>query len=568
MNKDTGNINSDTRRRELILIADDELISRELLGNMLGDEYNVIFASNGSEALEKMEQYKDELSLVLLDLVMPNLSGTEVLKIKGENPEIQHIPVIVMTSDEMAEVECLNLGASDFITKPYPRLEVMLARIRRTIELYEDTLTIKSTERDKFTELYNRSYFNRYIGEMDRFNPDTRMDAVVISFYKFHILSERFGQELADKVLKSMSSHLRDEVHAMGGIICRKDLDGFLIYMPHGNDYERLLKTAGDAIDGIPEVADGHIRLRLGVYACVDKSLAIDRRFERARLALDWNPNNMTGSIEVYDASIHEKELFNEQLIDDFDAAIKEKQFIVYYQPKYNIKGEKDFLASAEALVRWIHPKYGMVSPGAFIPVFESNGLIHRLDIYVWTETARQIKEWKEKLGFTVPVSVNVSRVDMYDPNLISMFREILKENGLTTEELILEITESSYTKDSNQIIETVTDLRSLGFKVEMDDFGTGYSSLSMLSAMPIDALKLDMQFVRSAFGEKRDTRMIEIIIDIAAYLSVPVIAEGVETKEQLEALREIGCDVVQGYYFSKPIPAKDFEQFLKERKA
>ncbi|MBQ9155822.1 MAG: EAL domain-containing protein, partial [Eubacterium sp.] len=223
--------------------------------------------------------------------------------------------------------------------------------------------------------------------------------------------------------------------------------------------------------------------------------------------------------------------------------------------------------ASAEALVRWIHPKLGMISPGVFIPLFEENGLIQKLDHYVWRETAAQIRTWKDQLHYSVPVSVNVSRIDMYDPNLADTLQKILADYELTGEDLLLEVTESAYTQDSRQIIETVENLRGLGFRIEMDDFGTGYSSLNMISELPIDSLKLDMKFIRSAFAEGGNTHMLEVIIGLADYLSVPVIAEGVETEEQLHALKDLGCDLVQGYFFSKPVPAGEFEPFILQRK-
>ena len=218
--------------------------------------------------------------------------------------------------------------------------------------------------------------------------------------------------------------------------------------------------------------------------------------------------------------------------------------------------------------MRWNHPELGMISPGIFIPLLEDNGLILDLDQFVWRETARRIREWKDRFGFSVPVSVNVSRIDMLTPNLKSIFKEILETYNLSPDDLMLEITESAYTGDSDQVITTAKELRGMGmgFRIEMDDFGTGYSSLGMLSHLPIDALKLDMSFIRSAFGETRDVRMIELIIDIADYLHVPVVAEGVETEEQYMVLKAMGCDYVQGYYFSKPVPHEQFDQFLIER--
>ena len=214
--------------------------------------------------------------------------------------------------------------------------------------------------------------------------------------------------------------------------------------------------------------------------------------------------------------------------------------------------------------MRWIHPELGFISPGDFIPIFEENGLIQQLDQYVWRETASRLCDWQQRLGISVPVSVNVSRVDMYDPDLVDTFQNLLTEHGITADDMLLEITESAYTEDAKQIINKVNRLRELGFKIEMDDFGTGYSSLNMISTLPIDALKLDMSFIRNAFQNGGDTRLIEMIIDIADYLQVPVIAEGVETEQQLNALKKMGCDLVQGYYFSKPVPPEEFERFIE----
>ena len=164
-------------------------------------------------------------------------------------------------------------------------------------------------------------------------------------------------------------------------------------------------------------------------------------------------------------------------------------------------------------------------------------------------------------------MSVNVSRIDLYDPDLTAKLLDIIKANGLSVKELLLEITESAYTENSEMIVEKVKQLRSIGFMIEMDDFGAGYSSLSMLSYMPIDALKLDMQFIRSAFGDRRDTRLLEAMIRLADAFAVPTIAEGVETEEQVSVLKRMGCDIIQGYYFSKPLPADEFEKFINEKK-
>lgn len=549
-----------------ILVVDDEFINREMMGAVLENDYEVIFAENGQQAMEFIRENADTLSLVLLDLMMPVMSGKEVLRQIKSDPAIRQIPVIVLTADQNAEVETLNLGAVDFIPKPYPEGGVILARILRTIELSEDRQIIQSTERDPLTGLYNREYFYRYAEQFDHHHRGLEMDAIVVDINHFHMINERFGTTYGDEVLRRIGQKVREMVSDTGGIVCRREADTFMVYCPHRTGYKDILDSASVGLAEDDSI-NSRIRLRMGVYANVDKALEIERRFDRAKMAADTVRNSFTKTIGIYDKTLHERELYAEQLIDDFPRAIEEHQFAVFYQPKFDVRPEIPVLASAEALVRWLHPDLGMISPGTFIPLFEENGLIQRLDEYVWRTTAAQIADWKRRFDFSVPVSVNVSRIDMYDPRLIETFQRILSEHGLAPDDFYLEITESAYTQNSEQIIATVNQLRDLGFCIEMDDFGTGYSSLNMISSLPIDALKLDMQFIRTAFNERRDTRMIEVIIDIADYLAVPVIAEGVETKEQLDTLKSMGCDLVQGFYFSRPVPAEEYESFVIERK-
>ena len=549
-----------------ILVVDDEMINRELLSQILESEYEIILAQDGQEALDKMRELRETLSLVLLDLMMPVLSGTEVLMKVREDPDISRIPIIVLTSEQKAEVESLKLGAADFIPKPYPAADVVLARVLKTIELSEDRDILQFTERDALTGLYNREFFYRYAQQYDQFHKGIATDAVILDVYHFHMINERYGRAYGDQILRQIAEIVRNMVKESGGIVCRKEADTFMIYCPHREDYGDILEKASIALAEEPG-GNSRVRLRMGVYSNVDKTLDIERRFDRAKMAADSVKKGYTKTVGVYDNSLHEREMYAEQLIEEFPKAISEGQFKVYYQPKFDVRPDVPVLASAEALVRWIHPELGMISPGVFIPLFEGNGLILQLDSYVWEETAKQIKDWKERLGYHVPVSVNVSRVDMYDVNLINKIQDIVDRYGLSTGDLMLEVTESAYTEDSQQIIETVNQFRSLGFKIEMDDFGTGYSSLNMISKLPIDALKLDMHFIRNAFAEGGNTHMLEVVIEIAGFLAVPVIAEGVETEEQLDALKSLGCDLVQGYFFSKPVPACEFEAFIVQKK-
>ena len=549
-----------------VLVADDELINRELLAQMLCSDYDILFAADGEETMTMIRQYRETLSLVLLDVLMPGMSGLEVLKAVKEDDSLSRIPIIVTTAEKETEIESLNLGAIDFIPKPYPSIGVIRARVFRTIELSEDRAIIQSTERDELTGLYNREYFYRYAEQFDQFHKELTMDAVTVDINHFHMINERYGKAFGDDVLRQISEQLRNMVKDDGGIVGRLEADTFLMYCPHREDYRDIMEKVSVSLSD-DEASGNRVRMRMGIYSSVDKSIDIERRFDRAKMAADTVKGSFTNNIGVYDNSLHEKQLYAEQLIEDFPTAIADKQFQVFYQPKFDVRPDTPVLSSAEALVRWMHPKLGMVSPGVFIPLFEENGLIQRLDTYVWEETARQIREWKDRLSYSIPVSVNVSRIDMYDPALPDTLKAILKDYDLSGKDFLLEVTESAYTQDSKQIIETVENLRAIGFQIEMDDFGTGYSSLNMISNLPIDALKLDMQFIRNAFKEGGNTHMLEVIIGISDYLSVPVIAEGVETEEQMHALKALGCDLVQGYFFSKPVPASEFEAFILQKK-
>ena len=549
-------INSNRR----ILVVEDELINQELLKLMLSDTYEVTVAGTGAEALEEIETHSDTLSLILLDLNLPDLNGLEVLRRIRADSRYARLPVIVMTAEKDAEVESLSLGAIDFIPKPYPQQKVVLARVLRTIELSEDQDTIRRTERDHLTGLYTREFFYRYAGQFDVYYKDLPTDALLIDINHFHMINDRYGKSYGDEVLRQVGEKIQEAVRDAGGIVCRLAADTFLVYCPHRDDYADLLDAASVTLRH-EENKELQVRLRMGVYASVDKAVDIERRFDRAKLAAEKVRNIFGKAVGIYDDALREQEVFAEQLVDDFHTAIRERQFLVYYQPKFGILGEQPALASAEALVRWKHPKLGMVSPGVFIPLFEQNGLIPELDGYVWQEVASQLRDWKDRLGRSVPVSINVSRVNMYDPGLVEKLVSLVRRNGLDFSDILLEVTESAYTGDSDQIIDRVRQLRQCGFKIKMDDFGSGYSSLCMLASLPIDALKLDIQFIRTAFRDGGNTRLLEAVVLLAKSLDVPTVAEGVETAEQLQALKAMGCDIVQGYYFSRPVPAGEFER-------
>ena len=546
-----------------ILIVDDEQVNRELLGFIAQSNYDVLYASNGKSALEQMTDHKKTLSLVLLDLNMPEMDGFEVMSKMMEDDELKNLPVLVMTSEEEAEIDCLKLGAADFIAKPFRAPEVVMARMQRTIELYEDRNTIESTERDDLTGLLRRDYFFNYTTQYDLYHQDLDMDAVAININNFHLINELYGRETGDSVLHHMGQYLLELRNREGATAARIDADQFLVYIPAGKlDYDDLSRDMDKHFGTLPEI---NVRIRIGIYKNVDKEIEMERRFDRAMQAANTIKEDYSVAVAYYDEEIHQKRLLDLQLVDEFEEALKEEQFQLYFQPKYNIDKDEPYLTSAEALIRWKHPERGMISPGIFIPLFESNGLIQKLDFWIWKRAIQYISDWKKEYGKDISLSINISRVDLYNPALISYLEDNMEKYGVSKDNLYLEITESAYTEETNQLMSVIEKLREDGFKIEMDDFGTGYSSLAMLAQVPVDVIKMDMQFVRGMKSDEKRETMIRLVMDIAKYLGIHTIAEGVEDKDTVDFLKSVGCNTIQGYYFSKPLPEEDFVKKFTE---
>ncbi|MCR5774657.1 MAG: EAL domain-containing protein [Lachnospiraceae bacterium] len=546
-----------------ILVVDDEFVGREILGAILGGQYNIIYAENGEEALQMIRNNEKILSAVLLDLMMPVMDGFEVLDVLKEDARYRSIPVIVLTSEKQAEVESLKRGAADFITKPYDTPEVIIARVRRIIELSEKRLVIQSTERDELTGLFTRTFFYEYAMLMDRYHSDREMDSVSINIEHFHLVNEIHGREFGDWTLRILGEAIRDHARENEGIAARGDSDDFYMYINHQENYDVLEKRLKEALSELSGTA--HIKVRIGVYSSTADSRDVVNRFDRARLAANTLRGKFNQTVAYFDQDLKHKVFFEERLINDIHEGIDTKQFEVYFQPKYDITGEKPTLSAAEALIRWRHPEFGMISPGDFVSLFEENGLIQMVDRFVWKETVSSIRHWKDTYGITLPVSVNVSRIDIYDPDIEKRIDGLIKEYGLLPKDLHLEITESAYSDNAAQMMEVVQNFREKGYLIEMDDFGAGYSSLNMLANLPIDVLKLDMKFIQEIHKDKRSLRMVQLIMDIAGFLGVPVVAEGVELEEQYKLLKETGYQLIQGYYFSRPVPAHEFEELIKE---
>lgn len=551
----------DANRKRRVLAVDDELINLEILGAILSQSYEVVFAADGSEAMEILSDPEADFSLVMLDLMMPKMDGFEVIRLMKADERLRKFPIIVMTSDKSAEVKSLRMGASDFLAKPFDLPEVVQARCQCAIELNEDRSIIRSTERDPLTGLYSKEFFFVYIRRL-LLRLNTKMDALVLNIDRFSLINEIFGREEGDRILIKTAELINSTILHSHGIACRTDGDVFYIFCEQRNDYEACVREIQDTLSR--ETQAHSLRLRAGVCRLASEDTLPETRFDRAKTACDRIRSRFDKSVEQYSQQLHEKFMFWERLTADIDKAISQRQFTVYYQPKYDIRGDKPVLISAEALVRWNHPEFGFISPGDFIPLFEHNGLIRKVDRFVWREAASQIRRRRDLFGMSIPVSVNVSRVDIFDPELETVFLDTIKEFGLEPHELIPEITESAYAKNENRLIEIVSSLQQKGFRIEMDDFGTGYSSLNMLTSLPIDVLKLDMQFIRNMLVDEKSLKLIELMLDIARFLNVTVVAEGVEEERQMQLLKEMGCDIIQGYYFSPPLPGEEFDKLIE----
>ena len=387
------------------------------------------------------------------------------------------------------------------------------------------------------------------------------MDAVVVDIEQFHAVNALNGREFGNRVLRALGDEIRAFLAETEGIASRVEADRFYIFCERQDDYQALLDRFQAKAGGLSRRAS--IRLRMGVSpwrADVEPVLL----FDQAQAACSMVRGDYKTHLMLYDEEMQNREILNQRLQNDLRHAVEEKELRVYFQPKYNIQCDPPKLVSAEALIRWKHPELGMIAPGTFIPLFESNGLITVVDNYVWTQTARQIGRWRAKYGVTLPVSVNLSRVDVFDPELEQKLEALIADNGLGRGAFKLEVTESAYTENAEHMIELVERLRRREFEIEMDDFGSGYSSLNMISSMPIDVLKMDMKFIRNIEHSEKDFRLVQVVMDIAKYLGVPVVAEGVETQAQLDLLKKAGCQLVQGYYFSPPVPAEEFEKLIE----
>lgn len=546
-------------RKNTILIVDDEAIIKTSLKDVLSKEFEVLLASDGKEALAVLEENLNEIAVIVLDLIMPVMDGFQFMAEFNTHQEYANIPVIVATSndDEGSEQKCLEAGVWDFVMKPYNPV-LLCFRIKNAIEKSRMIMA----ERDPVTGLYSKFKFYQTVRRMLLEVPGEKFAFVRFDIDRFKMINNFYGIREGDKVLKSIASELRriDTVFE-NFVYGRLENDIFAVCMPYKEENIELLANALQ-INMKKLNKDYNIKVSCGVYVISDYNMDVSEMYDRAFLAAKNCKGKYVQNIAYYDESMIENMRQEQFIINEVNRAIEEEQFAVYLQPKINLVTDRSY--GAEALVRWMHPEKGMISPGEFIPVYERNGIIGRLDQYMWRHVCALLRKWLDEGRNPNPISVNVSRVNIYNPHLVEIFKNLITEYRIPAHLLNLELTESAFTEDQDLVMRTMSRLRAMGFKIMMDDFGSGYSSLNVLKDMEVDYLKVDMKFLQQEQGfNGKGEKVLTSIIRMAKWLHMPSIVEGVETAEQVDFLKCIGCEYAQGYFYAKPMPIADYEAFL-----
>ncbi len=557
-----------------MLIVDDAFTNRILLSEAFEDDFEIFMAENGEVALDILRKNKD-MAIVLLDLIMPIIDGFSVLQAMIEDSELCEIPVVVVTSADEIEnqVRAFDLGAADILTKPL-NIQLIRHRIRNIIsrssqKLVSDDKRVPVFRRflseqihDSKTGLFNRSSFCKRAREIIDNYPKVMFVIFRIDIDGFKVINDVYGISEGDRCLSEMARMFKG-FEADNTVFGRWEADHYVGCMPveEFNRHNVANNLTGPINDS---KFDFDVTRRMGVYTVDNRDLDISLMCDRALLALKSIKGKYESRVAYYSEDMRQELIESQQIVNEMNSALDDGQFIIYIQPQFNYDTNR--LHGGEALVRWKHPTKGIIMPGKFVPIFEKNGFITHLDQFVWEEVCKLQRRWIDEGREVVPVSVNVSRTDIASLRLVDHFVKLVGKYDLPTELLRIEITESAYMDNPSQMIETVSRLREAGFSVEMDDFGSGYSSLNTLKDVTVDMLKLDMKFIEGGKNAERGGSILSSVIRMSNRLNLAVLAEGVETKEQAEYLKSVGCIYMQGYYFARPMPVSEYEKILTGR--
>ncbi len=552
-------------RNASILIVDDSDVNVTMLTRMLaGAGYTSVTSSTRS--VDVCALYREHRhDLILLDLMMPDMDGFEVLEgLKAIETE-GYVPVVVLTAQPKHRMQALHAGARDFITKPFDQVEV-LARIQNVLEarllLQESRNHGKLLEQyDQLTGLPNRRrYRELLIKALARPEaPTERVSVLFVGVDRFHVVNDVLGRTIGAALLSEISDRLLACLSPMSTLARLEGAEFGVILVTPVTDpasAEPIAQRLRDALRE-PISVDGHdlaATLSIGIAVSPTDERETDPLLICAARALTAARAAGGDTVRFYSPESNRLAAEALSLETALRGALDRDEFEVHYQPQMRLPGGD--WSSAEALLRWTRPGVGPVSPGAFVPVLEETGLIIAVGRWVLDTVCRQLAQWEQDGVAGIRVAVNVSSRQLTQPEFVSEVAATLRGHGIAADSLEIEITENALMSRARDTEAALRALKALGVRIALDDFGTGYSSLSCLRRYPIDALKIDVSFIGAITTDPDEAALAASIIQMARVLRMTVIAEGVETQEQLDFLREHSCDEVQGYIFSRPLPA------------
>lgn len=487
---------------------------------------------------------------------MPVMDGYEFLKIVTEDEKYKSIPVIIETGEVSEEENILQLGASDFITKPYSPT-VIISRIKALIRLSESVGALQESRLDPATGLCNRSYFGyMYKKIMDTLS-DQEFDIILSRIKDVERITGVYGEEGFSKQLAFIGTTL-SSFEGTNVYFCRVSATMFVVLKPHDKDGTLgMIHSIKEKLNTNAPVEN--VKYEVIYELCVDHELTFSVVINRLLSGLKTIEDSYEDEILEFDASMLEEDSKKLFITQSMEESLKNGDFKVFYQPKHETSSKE--LKGFEALVRWNHPVAGNIPPNEFISVMENNGFITKLDIYIFETVLKDMVKLKELGLKPLPVSINLSRRDLGTLNLEENFFNLIKKYDIDKSLIHLEITES-LCGTHKDVIESAKKIKNAGIPIEIDDFGSGYSSLGIIDSIPMDYLKLDITFARNIESKKV---VVKTIIDLAHALGAKTVAEGVESEEQYQIYKDFGCDLIQGWYFSKAICFDEYVEYLRK---
>ena len=463
-----------------------------------------------------------------------------------------------------AERQIVRDGETKYIHVNYQKFLDRKGRALGSGFQFEDrTDAVKQYQEDKYkathdvlTGLLNRPAFETRVKEILA-GSDEPYYMLCSNIKDFKLINELCGSEVGDALLIAQANVIRAGQSA-DSVSARMYADKFCTLLPKRDyDEEGFRENMSSIMNSVLSIPL-KIQFYFGLYEIADRTEPVWTMCDKAMMAIDVIQGSYERSFNFYKEELFRRIIKEKEIIGEFDMAIENGDFHMFLQPQIANDGT---LVGAEALVRWIHPNKGMISPADFIPVLEKSGLIHKLDLYMWEKAAQRLEKWKKEGRNNLFISVNISTMDFYLIDIHEVFRDLAQRYDFDTKNLKLEITESALMKDVRKIMKNMDQLHALGYDIEIDDFGSGYSSLGMLKDIHADILKIDMIFLQDTENEERSSTILKNVISMSKELGMPVITEGVEKKEHVDFLRDAGCDMFQGFYFSKPVSVESFEE-------